>query len=75
MIPPIEKLSYENGKKIGYRSGFKSGYKRVESEFKITSMTVVYAGKPIVIKTNSNSRSTVKEFLNDNGWGHTSCLS
>ena len=75
-LPNLEKLSYENGYKRGFKEGRDEGYtlgfKEAEKGFKITYPCSV-CRKPMVMHPDEKDHIAMKGYMKEHGWRHNDC--
>ena len=71
-LPRLERLSYENGKKIGYENGWADGYEEAVEDYKITYPCSV-CGKPVETHPDGDSHKDMMKYMKEHRWHHGNC--
>ncbi|MFG1449598.1 MAG: hypothetical protein AAE983_03025 [Thermoplasmataceae archaeon] len=72
-LPPIEKLTYENGRSRGYEEGWSDGFDEAIEDYRITYPCSV-CGKPIEMMPGDNDHKAMIGYMKEKGWAHSKCL-
>lgn len=71
-LPRLERLSYENGKKIGYENGWADGYEEAVEDYKITYPCSV-CGKLMEMHPGVKDHTAMIGYMREHGWHHGNC--